>query len=213
MSVRRTRASPSARPLPPPRSFLASIQTYAGVDPCALRHKTLTKNGATVFVEEEQSAGDEVGHGNERVGYLAIEPGLLAPLRTFANWIAGFDVGNSSDFDDDFDGDGLPNGIESFLGTAPDRWNAGFSQVTFDGAGFQLQHPQNAASASDVTGSYQWSSDLADWYFSGDSVGDTTVTITPLVDTPVQGTTTVTISSSGAGTLTLFIRLVATQAP
>jgi len=57
--------------------FLASMQTFAGTDPCALRHKTLNKDGATVFVEEEQSANDEVDHANERVGYLAIDQGLF----------------------------------------------------------------------------------------------------------------------------------------
>ena len=61
--------------------FLANLQTYAGEDPCALRYSALNANRATVFIEEEKSADSEVSHAAEKVGYLAIERGLIATLQ------------------------------------------------------------------------------------------------------------------------------------
>ena len=58
-------------------ALLASMQSYAGGDPCALRHRNLTASGAEVFVEEEQSADDETAHADESVGWVAIEAGYL----------------------------------------------------------------------------------------------------------------------------------------
>ena len=58
-------------------AFFANIQTTAGRDTAGLRYRQLRNESATVFVQEEQSADAEVRHSNERVGFLAIESGLL----------------------------------------------------------------------------------------------------------------------------------------
>ncbi len=53
-------------------SFFASMQTYDGGDPAALRYRNLGANSAQVKVEEEASADSEVGHTTEVVGYVVI---------------------------------------------------------------------------------------------------------------------------------------------
>ena len=58
-------------------AFLAAIQTFDGTDTSTLRHRSLSSSGVEVFVEEEQSADDEVVHVTEVVGYLALTPGPL----------------------------------------------------------------------------------------------------------------------------------------
>ena len=50
--------------------FVADFQTRNGGDPSALRYKSLSAGSATVFLEEEDSTGDGIGHTNEVVGYL-----------------------------------------------------------------------------------------------------------------------------------------------
>ena len=52
-------------------SFIAGIQTYAEVDPAALRLRNLTRTGVQLKVEEEQSKDQETRHAAERVGYLS----------------------------------------------------------------------------------------------------------------------------------------------
>ena len=60
-----------------PPALFANIQTLRGADTAALRYRNLTSNISRIFVQEEQSLDDEVAHTEERVGYLAIEPGLI----------------------------------------------------------------------------------------------------------------------------------------
>ncbi|WP_254524829.1 hypothetical protein [Natrinema caseinilyticum] len=54
--------------------FLADIQTYEGANTAGLRYRNLTSSSVEVFVEEEQSADDEVSHVGELVGYMVFEP-------------------------------------------------------------------------------------------------------------------------------------------
>lgn len=61
--------------------FLAQMQSHDGGDTSTVRGVSLGATGATVFVEEEQSADGETGHTTETVGYLALSAGeLLAAL-------------------------------------------------------------------------------------------------------------------------------------
>ena len=57
--------------------LIADMQSTNGGDTATLRLGGLEPGGATVFVQEEQSANAEVSHANEAVGYLALEEGLI----------------------------------------------------------------------------------------------------------------------------------------
>lgn len=144
---------------------------------------------------------------------IAIVPGG-APAADYASWIAAYPgTGSLTGFRDDADGDGLDNGVENFLGTDPSVANQGISGLTRNGNTLTFQHPQSAATASDVTGGYRWSTDLAAFHGDGASAGGTTVTFTPAVNTPVSGTTTVTAVISGNTPPRLFIALGVTKNP
>jgi subtilisin len=53
--------------------FLASMQTTDGWQPAGLRYRNLTADSVEVFVEEERSADDEMGHASEVVGYAVFD--------------------------------------------------------------------------------------------------------------------------------------------
>jgi hypothetical protein len=55
--------------------FLAAMQSAHGMDPAALRFRSLTKSGVEVMVEEEQSRDTETSHTTENAGYLTLEAG------------------------------------------------------------------------------------------------------------------------------------------
>ena len=57
--------------------FLAGMQTTDGGDTANIRHKNLTADGATIWVDEEQSRDSEVAHTTEVVGILALEAGTI----------------------------------------------------------------------------------------------------------------------------------------
>ena len=117
----------------------------------------------------------------------------------FSNWIGGFPgLGGQTGFTDDPDGDRLANGLEAWFGTHPGEFNTGLADLTADGATTTFTHPRNANPPGDVTGFYEWSLNLADWY-AGDGVdgppGGPTVTMSP---NPIGATTTVTATASEA---------------
>lgn len=56
--------------------FVASTLTFEGSDPIGLRHLNLTANNVDIFIEEETSDDDEVGHVSENIGYLVIDPAI-----------------------------------------------------------------------------------------------------------------------------------------
>ena len=135
---------------------------------------------------------------------------ILPETQSFASWIAGFDVGGLTGFDDDADGDGLANGVEGFMGTDPGVPNgSAITQVSGNGTVTTFTHPKATPALNDVTGSYEWSLDLGTWY-AGDGAegpaGGPTVSITAAGS--VGGTATVTATSS-APLGKLFIRMVA----
>lgn len=133
------------------------------------------------------------------------------PPNTFATWIDGYPgVGAQDGFDDDPDGDGVPNGIENYFGTNPTVPSQGLRHVMKSGATFTFQHPQNASPASDVSAAYRWSRDLQVWHASGASDGGTTVTFAAAPNTPQAGTTTVTATITGNEPDRLFVELQVT---
>lgn len=58
-------------------AFFAGMQSIRGIDPATVRYTTLDNDGATIIVEEEQSADTELGHSGETAGFLVIENGPL----------------------------------------------------------------------------------------------------------------------------------------
>ena len=57
--------------------FLASISSRYGGDTSALRLNAITASRADIFLQEEASRDAEIGHANENVSFLAIEPGIV----------------------------------------------------------------------------------------------------------------------------------------
>jgi hypothetical protein len=138
---------------------------------------------------------------NPETGFL-----ILPESQSYAEWIGGFSLGGLTGFDDDADGDGLSNGVEGFMGTNPGVPNgSGFTQVSSNGTVTTFIHPKASPALTDVTGSYQWSLDLATWY-AGDGVAGPVGG--PTVNIPATAGTTVT-ATSNAPLGKLFIRLVA----
>ncbi len=115
-------------------------------------------------------------------------------------------------FNDDPDGDGLANGLEAWFGTHPGQFNSGLTNIARTGNTITFTHPQNETLPADVTGYYQWSPNLVDWY-AGNGVagpgGGLTATIT--ADT-TEATTTVTATLSGSPAR-IFLRAGANQVP
>jgi hypothetical protein len=154
-----------------------------------------------VSVEYMDDNGQVLANGQRRpviddLGFIV----AAAPSNTFATWIAnpafGLDA-EDQDFPDDPDGDGLTNGLEAWFGTHPGEFSPGLAQVATHGTSTTYTHPRNESQPSDLTGYYEWSPNLVDWY-AGDGIegpsGGTTVNIVP---NPVGTSTTVAATSSG----------------
>ncbi|MGL4398951.1 MAG: beta strand repeat-containing protein [Luteolibacter sp.] len=125
---------------------------------------------------------------------------------TFANWL----VTNApaTGFVTDSDKDGLPNGVENVLGSNPNTFNTGLTQISATPTSVIFKHTLNPTIASDVTYGYEWSTDLTEWKTTGQTnTGLTTATITP--SAPVLGVVTVTINITSGPPAKLFGRLVA----
>jgi len=96
----------------------------------------------------------------------------------------------------DPDNDQLTNGLEAWFGTHPGEFNAGLADLTTTGPVTTFSHPQNATPPSDLTGYYEWSPNLTDWYTSDNGPGSgVTVTFSP---NTTATTTTVTATVNGA---------------
>lgn len=129
----------------------------------------------------------------------------------FAAWIGGYpDVGEASGRLDDPDHDGLPNAVENLLGSSPSASNPGLVQVSASGGSLVFHHTFNPQPASDVTGSYEWSADLASWHASGAESGGTIISIASEVVTDEahpDGWMRVTASATQGSSERCFVRL------
>ncbi len=160
------------------------------------------------------STWDNVIVGREWTA-LAAFPGV-EPVAGYAAWIAGFPaVGALSAFNDDADGDGISNGLENGFGTNPSLASGGLRTVSTVGNQVTFSHDQLRLPARAVGISYQWSTNLTDWYASGVAgPGGTLVNITAAITGPAAAPQVdqvlVTATTSGTSPGRLFLRTTAT---
>jgi hypothetical protein len=100
------------------------------------------------------------------ISLLYNNPGtpLMAANPTFSQWMAGYNVGADTGFNQDPDGDGIDNGLEAWFGTGPDTFTAGLTTPAANGLNITFSHTLNEQAPSDISGVYQWSPDLSNWY-------------------------------------------------
>lgn len=143
----------------------ANVALSAGAS-LELTHGT-TDTIAGLFIDGvAQAAGiwGPTGSGAEFESALLTGSGLLevVPSASFATWADEF--GLSGDPDDDFDKDGLDDGIEYLFGTLPTSANP--SPLTFDASGsdFVFSFPRDDASETeDISAIVEIGTDLANW--------------------------------------------------
>ncbi|MFT5905041.1 MAG: hypothetical protein ACI9E1_000631, partial [Cryomorphaceae bacterium] len=146
------------------------------------------------------------------VAYLYNNPGnpLAATSPTFTSWISGYNLVEKDGFNEDPDGDGIANGLEAWFGTSPDEFTAGLTILSVEGAITTFSHPLNEQPPTDITGTYEWSPDLVNWY-TGDGVAGPLSGLTVLITaSPSETTTTVTATASATLNL-LFFRVKVVQ--
>ena len=170
--------------------------------------RTLTLSGSGTG--RSTFAGNMVeGASTLRVTKAGTGTWVLSGNNTYATWIAGFpSVAPLTGFSDHPDNDGLKNGVENFFGTNPGTFNGGIVAGAATGGTFTFTHPQNPTPASDVPAVYRWSKDLTAFNASGATDGaGTTVILTPRLNTPSPGTTTVTATVTGAAAPRLLVQV------
>lgn len=113
-----------------------------------------------------------------------------------------------NDFNLDPDGDGLANGLEAWFGTDPRQFNSGLAIISGTGLITTFTHPQSTSPPGDLTGYYEWSPNLTDWYLSGN--GPTGGPVVTFSTTTIGTITTVkAIASEVMGSL--FLRAGVSQ--
>lgn len=167
-------------------------------------HATASVRLETVTFECGATAGSALSVENVVV--------KLAPPNDLAAWMSGFSFAPGADLTPtgDADSDGIANVVENVLGTAPNVATQGLVQIAATAGSISFLHPLNADLASDVTYTYQWSTDLSEWKASGQAnAGGVNATITP--SAPAAGVVTVTTNITAGSSSKVFVRLVAMQ--
>jgi hypothetical protein len=124
---------------------------------------------------------------------------------TFADWIADYDLDGATALGDDLDGDSLPNGVEAWFGTHPGQFNSGLTNLTAGGTAMTFTHPQTPPPPSDLTGFYEWSPNLVDWY-DVDGVDGPPGGATVTISSATIGTTTTVSATASAASDRVFLR-------
>ena len=165
--------------------------------------------GLPIGIEFKNSSADGWASFDEFTIYV------LSSALTYANWIGEFNVGLMIGLNDDPDKDGVPNGLENLFGTTPSGFSSGLNQVSGNVSTLVFQHSLSNSPVNDLTGSYQWSTNLTNWNSSGASQEATTVTITSTIlnDTmaPANDLVEVSATVSTGSAPKLFVRYKATQ--
>lgn len=127
---------------------------------------------------------------------------------TYADWLAANSP--ATGFSTDSDSDGVSNAVENILGTDPNVSTPGLTEISATSNSATFKHTLNPTVATDLSYTYEWSTDLIEWKTSGiANTGGTIATITP--SSPVSGVVTVVTSLSSGSSSRLFTRIKATQ--
>ena len=132
---------------------------------------------------------------------------LVAPTVSMSTWLSDFALSGLTGYSDDFDGDGLSNGLEFVLGSQPSEFTAQVMTLVRDSEATRFQHSHNAMLPSDVDFHYEWSSDLITFQKSGETSNGLTVSLLPFRNVPSEGTTSVSVEADGEAE-NLFFRMV-----
>ncbi len=132
--------------------------------------------------------------------------------KTYFDWISGFGLSERSGFDDDYNRDGVSNGLKFFFGIDPREPSPGLSIIAPEAASpsqFSFTHPMAEDLPATVHGAYRWTKDLAT--FHGDGATDEDGTgVTFVRSEPIDGRVTVTATINGTPTDRIFVTLVVT---
>jgi len=174
------------------------------VGPLGSHNFTANRNFSSILITQATTYGTINGLSLVQTGTVG---------NTFASWIGGSSVGGLTGPDDDFDKDGLANAVENLLGTSPEVFNPGLTHISSNGVNLVFRHTRSATPATDLTGSYEWSTDLGTWFASGVPSGGTTVTFAPpVIITPgTPDLVEVTATVTGTPASKVFARFRATQ--
>ena len=148
------------------------------------------------------------GYALQVINNNELQLNTVAGGNTYADWL----IANApaTGFGTDSDNDGVSNGVENVLGSNPNAFSPGLTEVSASAGSATFTHELNPTIASDVDYDYEWSTDLVEWKTSGESnAANTMANILPSV--PVSGVVTVTTTITSGPATTLFVRLVAIQ--
>jgi hypothetical protein len=116
----------------------------------------------------------------------------------------------ASGLSSDSDNDGVPYAVEHLLGSNPNAFSVGLSNLASTASSATYTHTLNPTLASDMSYVYEWSTDLVEWKSSGvTNTAGTTATIAP--SAPVSGVVTVTTTNTSRPATKLFTRIKASQ--
>jgi uncharacterized sulfatase len=161
-------------------------QLYNGSIPVDPHEKTNLAAGNPQLVDELSM---------EIVNWYSPEP------NNYDSWIGDSALGvapASRGFSLDLDGDGLSNGIEAWFGTDPRASNPGLVELATNGLTTTFSHPRNPQVPIDLTGTYEWSTDMVSWHVGNGIAGPSGGPTVNIVASPAQTTATVTATSSEA---------------
>jgi uncharacterized sulfatase len=119
----------------------------------------------------------------------------------YSSWIGdpALDIAPANrGFDLDPDGDGLSNGVESWFGTDPRSFNQGLVEIATNGLTTTFRHSRNPQAPGDLTGTYEWSANMVDWYAGNGIAGPPGGPTVNIVASPAGTSTNVTATTSSA---------------